>query len=326
MLKNKGAAGLLTALMALQAVPVAYASPASDVGKITVREAPPPSPEDLALSAVNSRYKQEKNMGKINISNDIIGEAVRKSKHKPDSEEIVRIKRQLAEAIEACNDQYFDKALIIMEHLHAEHPESRSIQKWLGVYQNWAGHYEDSQDTLEQYRVSYPLNSEEANNDFMLAYYEVDNARHLGEAVSAKELDALQALAEKQDVFLVGEMNYREMTKTLVAYQKFMVETNKGATLTPTDSKALDDLWKQIPKVKRAHLDNYYGYNIDELTPIYADFYHRKDLNDAYAARKQKYEQHIAAAEIKEKAKSPENAVLAMAGIEGETAVPEVDE
>jgi hypothetical protein len=236
-------------------------------------------------------------MGKINIANEIISEAIRKNK-KPDSKEVVRIKQQLAEAIEAANDQNFGKALTIMECLHAEHPESRSIQKWLGIYQNWAGHYEESQESLQEYRTSFPLNPEVADKDFMLMYYDVDNARHLT-GVSAEKLDALKALAEKQDVFSIGELNYNQVARSLADFQRFMVETNRGATLTRTDSKALDDLWRQIPKTKRAHLDNYFGYNIDELTPIYANFYHRKDLTNAYDARKQKHEQHIANLEIR---------------------------
>lgn len=296
MLNSRHAAGILASLMMLQAVPAAYASPAG-VGRITVREAPPPSPEDVALAKVQSKTP-EPNMGKINIADDIILDILRKKK--PDTKEIARIKTQLAAAIEASNSKNYNKVLNIMEHLHAEHPESRTILKWLGIYQNWAGLYEESRDTFENLLATYPLNPEEAGKDFMLAYYTIDNERHLQEIVPTEKLDALKALAEKQEDFSLGELGYKQATEFLADYQRFMVETKHGATLTPTDSKALDDLWKRIPKAKRAHLDNYYGYNIDELTPVYARFYHRKDLTEAYEGRQQKQQQYLIDATIKE--------------------------
>lgn len=298
MKKPPYAAGALLALMVLQTGSV-YANP---VGKITIKEAPAPTVDELALSSIQQMKQPQKNMGKINISQEIL-DSIMKTK-KEDSAEMVRVKRQLADAIEAANDQYYEKALTIMEHLHAEHPESRTIQKWLGIYQNWAGKYEESSETFSALRASYTLNSKEVDSDFMLAYYTLDNDRHLWD-IGAARLQKLEDLAEKQNVFLLDGRPYKDIAKSLAAYQKFMVETNCGETLTPTDSKSLDELWKKIPKEKQAHLDNYYGYNIDELTPIYANFYHRKDLNDAYEARRKLFNKHIADAEIKEKEDKP---------------------
>ena len=307
MQKRKYTVGIMATILALQVVP-AYASevlptnapiPANTVGKIVIKETPAPTAEEIALKSVRQQRQQKKNMGNINIANDIITSLSRGKK--PDTPELARVKSQLADAIEAANEQYFYKALTIMEHLHVEHPESRAILKWLGVYQNWAGKYEESTNSFEDLTVSYPLNPEDIENDFMVAYYTFDNARHLGIA-DKSQLEALQKLAEKQgDYKLGGGRTYEEVAKTLAMFQKFMIETDCGKTLKPTDSKALDELWKTIPKNKQAHLDNYFGYNIDELTPIYASFYHRKDLTEAYDKRQQLREEHIKKAELKNK-------------------------
>ena len=296
------AAAVLTGLTLAQAAPFVSASPA--VGRLVVKEAPAPTAEEVALSSVN-RQRPEKNMGKINIADDIISDVIRRSQKK-DSAEVVRVKTQLAEAIEAANDQYFDKAVTILKHLNKEHPESRSIQKWLAIYQNWAGQYEDSEETLESLRSSYTLSREALDNDFMTAFYSVDNHRHLGYDV-AKEIEALKALSEKQYSLPLESIDYAVLTKSLASYQEFMFKSHNGATLTHADSKSLDELWRMIPKQKQAHLDNYYGYNIDKLTPVYASFYNRKDLTNAYEQRQDKLRKHIVETEIKEKkAESPE--------------------
>ena len=292
-------AGIAAALMLAQLTPVyaATTAPSLTVGNIAIRETPPPTAEEIALNSIRQQRQNKKNMGNINIADDIITSLARGKK--PDTPELARIKRQLAEAIEAANDQYFEKALTIMAHLHVEHPESRAVLKWLGVYQNWAGKYTDSNNSFEELSASYPLNPEELKEDFMVAYHIFDNARHLGVATQP-QLDALQELAEKQGAYKLGGRTYKEVAKTLAAYQKFMVETDCGKKLTPTDSKALDELWKMIPKNKQAHLDNYFGYNIDELTSIYSSFYHRKDLAEVYNERRKLYEKHIIESEVKE--------------------------
>ena len=59
-------------------------------------------------------------------------------------------------------------------------------------------------------------------------------------------------------------------------------------------------LWRKIPKIKHCHLDNYFGYNIDELSPIYGNFYRRKDINDAYEERQQQLAKLVERKEIKE--------------------------
>ena len=281
--------------MMSQIVPVyaAPAAPANAVGMMVVKEAPAPTAEEIALNAIRQQRQYKKNMGNINIADDIINSLARGKK--PDNPELV-----LAEAIEAANNQHFEKVLSIMEHLHNEHPESRAILKWLSVYQNWAGQYADSNNSLRELVASYPLNPEEVEGDFMVAYYAFDNARHL-DTVDSDKLDALGKMAEKQTPYKLGGQTYAEVAKTLAAYQKFMVKTDCGKTLTPTDSKALDELWKMIPKDKQEHLDNFFGYNIDELTPIYASFYHRKDLTEAYVERQKPYPKHIADAAIKDK-------------------------
>lgn len=295
------AAAVLTGLAMAQATPFVSASP---VGRLTVKEAPAPTAEEIALSSVN-RLRPEKNMGKINIADDIISDVIRHSQKK-DSAEVVRVKTQLADAIEAANDQYFDKSVTILKHLHKEHPESRSIQKWLAIYQNWAGQYEDSEETLDSLKSSYTLSQEALDNDFMTAYYTVDNHRHLGYDIT-KEIEALKAFAEKQYSIPLESIDYAVLTKSLASYQEFMFKSQNGATLTHADSKNLDDLWRMIPKQKQAHLDNYYGYNIDELTPVYASFYNRKDLTNAYEQRQDKLRKHIMETEIKEKkTESPE--------------------
>lgn len=298
MLRNKYAVGAMAALLLSQMAPV-YAAPfATTVGRIVVKDTPAPTAEEKALSSIRQQRQVKKNMGNINIAKDIIS-SLSKGKE-PDSPELIRVKRQLADAIEAANDQYYEKTLSIMEHLHAEHPESRAILKWLGVYQNWAGKYEDSMNSFEKLTASYTLNPEEVEKDFMVAYYTFDNARYLGAANQA-QLEALEKLAGKQGATSLGGQTYEEVAKTLVAYQKFMVDTDCGKTLTPTDSKALDELWRLIPKAKQPHLDNYFGYNIDELTPVYASFYHRKDLTEAYDERRKLYQKHVADSEIKAK-------------------------
>ena len=305
MVKNKSAVAALAALVLMQSVPAFAATPAfatttnTGVGRLIIKEAPTPTAEELALSSISTPTKKP-NMGKINIADEIIDEVFRKSKKK-DSKEVVRVKKQLAEAIEAANDFDYDKTLTIMKHLHVEHPESRVLIKWLGVYQNWNGQYEESLATFDEWRDSYPLAVELADEDFMVAYYITDNRRHLGFDVD-DNIAALKKLAEKErELVLTGGMSRKALAQTLVDYQKFMVESDCGLKLKPTDSKILDDLWKQIPKTKQAHLDNYFGYNIDELTPVYATFYRRSDLMEEYNGRREKREKHIADATIKEK-------------------------
>ena len=286
MLKNKTAvASLAAALLLLQASPAVLASESNTaLGNITIKSVPTKSEEEKAIDSI-LRQRDETNMGKLVIANDIISGA-HKNKKK-DSPEIARIKTHLAEVIQAMNGKDYEKGLVVMKHLHAEHPESRVILKWLGIYQNWAGEYADSAESFEKLRFSYSLSSEKFDKDFMVKFYETDNARHLGTDVKSS-LDELKDLAEKQEDFMIGGIRNRELASTLAEYQQFMVETDCGKTLTPTDSKALDKLWKRIPKQKQAHLDNYFGYNIDELTPIYAEFYRRKDLVNAYEERAKK--------------------------------------
>lgn len=308
-LKEKPAAAIAAAIL-LQSVPAFASAPltvlsapskssnasSGGVGMISVMRAPAPTVEDEALGRIMQQVIRE-NMGRLVVADDIISPNRRHKK--TDSAEIARVKGKLAEAIEAANKQDYDKAIIIMKHLQTEHPESAVLLKWIGVYQNWAKDYSASQDTFDRLKSMFPLSSDEIEGDFMTAYYEVDNARHLGLDIRNK-LPALEELAKKQENFNLGPITRRDILESLVEFQKFMAATDEGRMLTPTDSKALDELWKKIPKVKHCHLDNYFGYNIDELSPIYGNFYRRKDINDAYKERQQQLAKLIKGKEIKE--------------------------
>ena len=308
-LKEKPAAAIAAAIL-LQSVPAFASAPltvlsapakssntaSGEVGMISVMRAPAPTVEDEALNRIMKQIARE-NMGRLVVADDIISPGRRPKK--ADTAEIARVKGKLAEAIEAANKQDYDKAIIIMKHLQTEHPESAVLLKWTGVYQNWAKDYSASLDTFDRLKSMFPLSSDEIENDFMAAYYEADNKRHLGLDIKDK-LPALEELAKKQENFNLGGITRRDILESLVAFQKFMVETDGGRLLTPTDSKALDELWRKIPKIKHCHLDNYFGYNIDELSPIYGNFYRRKDINDAYEERQQQLAKLVERKEIKE--------------------------
>lgn len=291
MIKKRNAAFLAT-LIAIPMSATVYANPL-EMGHLKISELPAMTASASVFADVAEVSKPEekkKNMGNINIANDII-----LSIRREDPAEVVRVKTQLASAIEYANRQQYDKAISILETLKEEHTESRAIVKWLGIYQNWDGQYTQSVETLEDYISSYPL---EDHREFIVAYYMIDNSRHLG--IDIKPLLApLSDMAEKESATrgVNSIFSMKDLSKTLVNYQKFLVETDYGKTLKPTDSKALDDLWHSIPKEKYQHLDNYYGYNIDELTPIYANFYHRKDLETAYAERTKQRADYLAARE-----------------------------
>lgn len=299
--KEATALGLALVLSSASAV---YASPFSDsIGGLAIKDLPP-AEQEAPQDGFGSFQIPKNDIGKLNVSEDVIDDYTR-SKNKPDSQEVARLKKQLTEVVHAANEMDYEKALLIMEHLRAEHPESRVVLKWLAIYQNWSGRYEESLRNFDALRNSDPLN--DRLTDFMAQYYMTDDRRNLG-LDAAKSLETLKALAEKEDANrFVGDIDSKTLAKALVSYQEFMLTTKDGTQgITPTDSKALDTLWKQIPKEKQAHLDNFYGYNIDALTPIYASFYHRKDLADEYAKRQDKRQQRLAAAEIKKQVKPAE--------------------
>ncbi len=296
MLKSKKVVTSVAALIAIQVFTVAHASPMT-VGQLNIKTVSAPLFEKQELASANSQQKRkDTDIGKLTIADEIISSVVRNKTIK-DSNEVVRTKTQLAEVIEAANDFNYDKAITIMKHLHIEHPESRIIQKWLGIYQNWAGQYDDSLSAMEEIRNSHPLDKEK--RDFMTQYYIVDNKRHLGLSTESS-FSELTKLADKEQHAHLGGIDNKDLAKVLTAYQKFMINSNNGQTgFTHTDSKILDSLWNQIPREKQCHLDNFFGYNIDELSPIYGSFYNRKDILNEYDKRQQKRSQHTSVSEIK---------------------------
>lgn len=269
------------------------------VGRISVKEEPPKSAEDIALSDLKNN-SDEKKFGKITISDDLLAGVLKN--RKKDSPEMVRVKSKLAEAIEAANGKDYEKTLIIINHLHTEHPESSTLLKWLGIYQNLSGDYVSSSETFNHLHTAFPLSFESINNDFVLAYYDVDNARHLGIDISDR-VTPLKTLADKQLDVVLESTSRKSIFNTLCAYQEFMKNTNNGKKLK--DSKEMDKLWKMIPTEKQTHLDNFYGFDIDELSPIYGNYYRRKDVLKAYADRQKQISDAKAKAAITETKEEP---------------------
>lgn len=299
--KHKAALGLVT-LLSLSSTSMAFAAPSENIGRMVIRDIPASADGSMNPDGLGSFQQSKNDIGRLKISEDLIDDIMRE-RMKKDSKEVTRLKQQLKNVVNAANDFDYEQALLIMEHLHAEHPESRALLKWLGVYQNWAGEYEDSLRNFQALLNSYPL--KDSPSDYMAHYYIVDNRRHLG-LDTTNDMQVLKALAEKENPDLyIGGIDSKTLAKALTSYQEFMLTTNNGTQgFTPTDSKVLDNLWKQIPKAKQLHLDNFYGYNIDELTPVYSTFYRRKDMADEYANRQEKRKEHLAAAEIKKKDKA----------------------
>ena len=286
-----------------------YAAPASEgIGHLKIKDLPPAvsSDEQAGASFDLNSLRLQSSVGHLTISDEVIDEITR-NRMKKDSDEVLRLKKQLSEAVRAANDSDYEQSILILTHLRAEHPESRVILKWLGIYQNWAGNYEESEKLMEQFADSSPLSPQ--MTDFMAQYYITDNHRHLGQDNTADRAK-LKELAEKEDPKLyVDDITSKNLAQILAGYQEFMSTTENGRKgFSPTDSRLLDDLWKLIPREKQSHLDNFYGYNLDELTPVYANFYRRKDILDEYNKRMQRREQHLVSAEIhkSERKASPE--------------------
>ena len=188
--------------------------------------------------------------------------------------------------VELANAKQYNMAIWNLKLLASQHPEFTTLQKWIGVYQNLNGEYIESESTFETLKLGFPLSNNIIQKDNMIRYYELDNMRHnmymTKEAKLAKVKEFEDYIDQLENGHVLEGIPESEILDMLCEYQRFLINYESEKFI---DHEKLDALWNFVPKEKKDHLDDFYGYNIDELTFIYAKHYNRKDLLKTYVAR-----------------------------------------
>ncbi|MGN8833069.1 hypothetical protein ACTNDZ_11060 [Selenomonas montiformis] len=261
----------------------------NNVGDIHIRDNPkiemPKTAVDLENVKKREMTEANNHVGGIQIFQDVLRD---KKRHKKvDSQEVLNLKTRLLDVIELGNKKRYDQAVMIMDELIRQHPETMTLYKWAAVYANLAGDYDDSKYRFDDMRLQFPLSKDQIDADLMIRYYEIDNARHspylskenLLQKIE-QEKQYLQNIPDTQYKNLKGESE-KNIMLFLMDYQRFLLISDDGAYIESSD---IDSLWSRLAVKKQTSLDDFYGFDIDQLTFLYAKHYNRKDLMEVYLA------------------------------------------
>lgn len=262
---------------------------ANNVGDIHIRDNPkiemPKTAVDLEKVKKREMAEANTHVGSIQIVQDVLRD---KKKHKKvDSKEVLDLKTRLLDVIELGNKKRYDQAVMIMDELIRQHPETMTLYKWAAVYANLAGDYDDSKYRFDNMRLQFPLSKDQIDADLMILYYEIDNARHSPYSSKGNLLQKIEQ--EKQYLQNIPDAQYKNLNGVsekdimlfLMDYQRFLLISDDGANVESSD---IDSLWSRLAVKKQTSLDDFYGFDIDQLTFLYAKHYNRKDLMEVYLA------------------------------------------
>ena len=215
------------------------------------------------------------------------------------TQEEIKILEKLDKIISYQNKKKYKEALEEMKTLVSEYPENGVFYKWVAIYENSLRNYEESSSVIEQLRMMFPLSSNAVDKDFMIRYYEIDNARNTNKKeVAQKLIDQLKADNKvKNSDKIIYDIKEKDLTNFLCQYQTFLLN-NKN--YKDVDRKELTNLWKQIPKRHQRTLDDFYGYNIDDLTYIYGRAFNRKDLLKEYVEHEKENKNTVIIQQVKD--------------------------
>lgn len=216
-----------------------------------------------------------------------------KTKINKPSQEAEKILSKLREISYNQQENKLDRCLSDMKLLVKQYPESAIFRKWLGIYYNANGMYQDSNDVFGHLLYMFPLDKN-LWDDISIQYYFADNYRKLGDFNNAQiTIDKmLEKVKDQKPVDKVSVTTFRNMllkrpdlVQMLFNYQNLLLEE---ATTKTVDKKKLDKIWDSIPKDDYKLLNNYYGFNLSTLEFLYGRFYNRKDILRNYVAHEGK--------------------------------------
>lgn len=269
-----------------------------DVGHLHIRTEIelPEDKKHVPKESKDYEYKYLEEVGNIKISSEPHLQIKPKKITTKEEKEIIE---ELNVIISCQNKKNYKEALERMKVLANKYPENGVFYKWVAIYENALRNYEESSSVIEQLRMMFPLSQKVIDNDFMIRYYEIDNARNSNsKEVTQKMINQLRTdnEAKKSDKFIY-DIKEKDLTNFLCQYQTFLLN-NKN--YKDVNRKELISLWKQIPKNHQKSLDDFYGYNIDDLTYIYGRAFNRKDLLKTYVEHEKENEDKIIIQQIKD--------------------------
>ena len=177
----------------------------------------------------------------------------------------------------------FDECLSEMKSLSEQYPESAIFRKWLGIYYNANGLYQESNDVFGHLLYMFPLDKN-LWDDIAIQYYFADNYRKIGDFKNAEITinTVLDRVKNQEPVDKVAVTTFRNMllkrpdlVQMLFNYQQLLLDETTTKTI---DKDKLDKIWDSIPKDDYKFLNNYYGFNLSTLEFLYGRFYNRKDI------------------------------------------------
>lgn len=266
-----------------------------DVGNIHIKSEPREEEKTHRTEKSYLDLKRLGGVGNIKIASEPNLEIKPK---KITTQEAIEINKELNSIVNLQNEKNFSEAKERMDKLVDLYPENGVFYKWSAIYDNMLRNYENSSSTIEVLKTMFPLSSGVVENDFMLRYYEIDNARNTNtKEVTQKLIEELKEDNKKRNsdkyIFDIKEKN---LTQLLCQYQTFLLN---NPDYKDVDRKELSDLWEKIPKNKQKTLDDFYGYNLDDLTYIYGMAFNRKDLLKEYVEHEKENKDTIIRQQIK---------------------------
>ena len=266
-----------------------------DVGNIHIKNEPT---EKTTHSSVGKGYfdlKKLSEVGNIKIASE---PNLQIKPKKITTQEAMAINKELNSIVSLQNSKNFSEAKERMTKLVEMYPENGVFYKWTAIYQNMLRDYNNSSSTIEQLRMMFPLSSGTVEKDFMLRYYEIDNTRNTNTKAITQQMIAelLKDNAKRNSNKYISDIKEKDLTKILCQYQTFLLN---NPDYKDVDKEELSSLWKKIPKNKQKTLDDFYGYNLDDLTYIYGMAFNRKDLLKEYVEHEKENKDTIIRQQIK---------------------------
>ena len=293
-MNHKKSIMLLSALICVFSANVSFADerPNEDIGGFHIRQNPEikveKDPIKASIDEIKSKEEEfhKNRIGDLSVIKENEPVRIGRKKRPKDTSEMSAIKETLTNVVELANAKQYNMAIWNLKLLTSQHPEFTTLQKWIGVYQNLNGEYIESESTFEALKLGFPLSDSIIQKDNMIRYYELDNMCHnmymTKEAKLAKVKEFEDYIEKLETGHVLEGIPESEILDMLCEYQRFLINYESEKFI---DHEKLDALWNFVPKEKKNHLDDFYGYNIDELTFIYAKHYNRKDLLKTYVTR-----------------------------------------
>lgn len=275
-------------LCSLLASSVMFSSPvyaadtqSTSVGGIKVRAIPKNEGKDTHVPKTKEEYVDLNSVGNLPLIGSNSPKKISTKQRWVTKEQAQDISATLGRVVKAHTEKNYGLAKEEMQKLLKKYPENGLFYKWVAIYQNLNKEYLASEETIERLRMMFPLDSEAVRKDPMIRYYEIDNARRSGAEDAAKAYiadlrkDSVSVIKDER----IGDLTTRRITEILCAYQELLINNKDYHNV---DKQALGKLWGKIPKSEQYQLDNFYGYNIDNLAYIYGVAFNRKDILSHY--------------------------------------------